>query len=196
LEEEIAMALLAERPVSQSPEEHAAAEFEPFTPTWRPTIPDGAVVLNYLHLAAIGFVILIALVAMTALAYVAGRVATEGPSRVINVESVQAKPVAVIPSVSKPVVDSAVVDSAKAPAQINSAAPAAGESYLQVGALDRGMANVSLKYLQDSGIPARLEAVADSPLWRVLVGPLDTTTLAPMKQKLDELGFPSFLKQY
>ncbi len=186
------MALLAERPVTQSPEERAAAEFEPFTPDWRPTIPDGAVVLNYLHLAAIGFVILIALVAMTALAYVAGRVATEGPSRVINVESVQAKPVAVIPSVSKP----AVVDSPKVPAQSNGAAPGAGESYLQVGALDRGMANVSLKYLQDSSIPARLEAVADSPLWRVLVGPLDTSSIEPMKQKLDELGFPSFLKRY
>jgi hypothetical protein len=190
LEEDIAMALLAERPVSQSPEDRAAAEFEPFTPNWRPTIPDGAVVLNYLHLAAIGFVILIALVAMTALAYVAGRVATEGPGRVINVESVQAKPVAVIPSVSKPT----VVDP-KVP-QFNGAAPATGESYLQVGALDRGMANVSLKYLQDSGIPARLEGIADSPLWRVLVGPLDSAALEPMKQKLDELGFPSFLKKY
>ena len=58
------------------------------------------------------------------------------------------------------------------------------------------MANVSLKYLQDNGLPARLAPVAGTAQVRVLVGPSDIPGLTALKQKLDGLGFQAFLKQY
>ena len=39
--------------------------------------------------------------------------------------------------------------------------PFRGLAFWQVGALDPGMAKVSEKYLQDSGLPVRLETTAD-----------------------------------
>ena len=82
------------------------------------------------------------------------------------------------------------------PAQLPGAPAAAqGASFWQVGALDRGMATVSQKYLEDNGLPVRLEPVAGSNLVRVLVGPAAEAEVAALKQKLDGLGFQAFLKR-
>ena len=59
-----------------------------------------------------------------------------------------------------------------------------------------GMAKVSEKYLQESGVPVRLEAIAGSNQMRVLVGPAEGQELNDLKVKLDGLGFQTFLKRY
>jgi len=167
------------------------SEFEPFLQEWRPAPAAGTIVLTSRHLAIIGFAGMVALALMATLAYVAGRIASNGPSRIVMVDTAQAQPVVAqsptpVPAAAKPVA-----------LPINTAnTPGTGESFWQVGALDKGMATVSMKYLQENGLPARLEPVAGSPLMRVLVGPAVGADIAALKQKLDALGFPAFIKQY
>jgi len=179
------------------PQDEAAdlgAEFEPFLQEWRPAPEPGTVVLTSRHLAIIGFVGMVALALMATLAYVAGRIASNGPSRIVMVDTAQALPVQ-----AQPVQTVAPAPPAAKPVRLSTTAvnaPIKGEAFWQVGALDRGMATVSLKYLQENGLPARLEPVAGSALVRVLVGPAAGAEIAALKQKLDGLGFPAFIKQY
>src|SRR4051794_17591709 len=92
------------------PDESAdlGAEFEPFLQEWRPAPAAGTIVLTSRHLAILGFVGMVALALMATLAYVAGRIASNGPSRIVMVDTAQAQPVPVqavipAPAVAKPV---------------------------------------------------------------------------------------------
>jgi hypothetical protein len=162
---------------------HAAqnTDFEQVLADWHPSPASGTVALSHRQLAVIGFLGMVALVLMASLSYVAGRVASAGPSHVVMVDSVSPKP-------AEP--------PKTAPAAVAVAEPLSGESYWQVGALDKGMANVSARYLQENSLPVRLAPIPGTAQFRVLVGPGSNEALAALKPKLDGLGFPSFLKRY
>ncbi len=72
-----------------------------------------------------------------------------------------------------------------------------GNTYWQVAAIDRGMAEVSCEFLLRKELPALL---GDSPtpgIVRVLVGPIHTPDeTAKYKALLEESGFHPFIKKY
>lgn len=72
-----------------------------------------------------------------------------------------------------------------------------GNTYLQVAAVDRGMAEVTCELLTRKGLPA---LIGDSPsdgIFRVLVGPIRNAADVPGHQAiLAEAGFHPFVKKY
>jgi cell division protein FtsN len=210
----------------ENTERQAATPYEPFLQDWYPAPTEpadaGSLTLTNRQLAIVGFVGILTIGLMAGLGYVAGRVASNGPSRVLMLESAQAAPPQVAPAKetsafappAKPAVTQ-VKPPAPPPAPVQTQTDAAlalkaspvpqlwltvpsssGSSFWQVGALDAGMAKISEKYMQDKGLPVRLEPVTGSPLVRVLVGPAEGQELTALKTKLDGLGFQSFLKRY
>ncbi|MCC6393208.1 MAG: hypothetical protein IT167_21590 [Bryobacterales bacterium] len=77
------------------------------------------------------------------------------------------------------------------------AEPAQGESYWQVGVVDRGIAAVFVEYLTKHGFRARTASAQSGNLRRVLVGPVtDSADGESIKRNLDAGGFQSFMKRY
>jgi hypothetical protein len=76
--------------------------------------------------------------------------------------------------------------------------PAPGESYWQVGVLDRGRAAVAVKSLMTQGIGVKLAVSEALPgQFRLLIGPLTTSEeTARLKQMIDNTGFPAFVQHY
>jgi cell division septation protein DedD len=81
----------------------------------------------------------------------------------------------------------------KKPAVIEPRPATIGATYLQMAAVDRGVAEVYLEVLRRKGFQAR---IADGPtpdIFRVLVGPVkDAASLARVKADLQAEGFTSF----
>jgi len=88
------------------------------------------------------------------------------------------------------------VQAEPATAKAEPAGVKAGQTYFQVAAVDRGMAEVSKEYLIRKGLPG---LVGDSPspgVHRVLVGPLAENDVNRVRRVLEEAGFRPFLKNY
>ena len=76
-------------------------------------------------------------------------------------------------------------------------APAQGMVFLQVAAVDRGMAEVSVEYLTRRGFVAKAAASPEAGMFRVLVGPLNgNDDIARNRGNLQAAGFQPFLQQY
>ena len=72
-----------------------------------------------------------------------------------------------------------------------------GNTYWQVAAIDRGMAEVSCEFLLRKGLPALLGDSPSPGIVRVLVGPIHTQEeTAKHKVVLEESGFHPFIKKY
>jgi hypothetical protein len=83
---------LAEQPTGEVTERQAATPYEPFLQDWyaAPAPQEvGSLTLTNRQLAIIGFVGILTVGMMAGLGYVAGRVASNGPSRVLMLESAQ-----------------------------------------------------------------------------------------------------------
>ena len=139
--------------------------------------------------------------------------------QVIMVDSTTQGAKAPVLSVPAPVVTASVTPATTAPAVIAAAAapvtpapaglPAVappkptsvdrlkGNTYLQVAAIDRGMAEVTYEMLTRKGLPV---LIGDSPsegIFRVLVGPIRDMADVPKHQAaLNEAGFQPFIKKY
>ncbi len=71
-----------------------------------------------------------------------------------------------------------------------------GDTYLQIAAVDRGMAQVLVEVLRKKGFQAELAAGPTEDIFRVIVGPAkDADTLARMKADLQAAGFTSFTRK-
>jgi cell division septation protein DedD len=81
--------------------------------------------------------------------------------------------------------------------QAETGEPASGQSFWQVGVVERGVAPVFVEYLTRQGFRARMAPGQSANGLRVLVGPLtDQADTEKAKRTLDGLGFQSFLKRY
>jgi cell division septation protein DedD len=71
-----------------------------------------------------------------------------------------------------------------------------GGTYLQMAAVDRGVANVYVEVLSRKGFQAIVGPGPTPDIFRVLVGPLkDAATLARVKADLQDAGFTSFARK-
>jgi hypothetical protein len=75
------------------------------------------------------------------------------------------------------------------------AEPPAG-SYLQVAAPKRAAAEGVVESLRNKGIVALMAPGPNEETVRVLVGPLDSSTIGKMRLDLEAAGFKPFLKKY
>ncbi|MBK7928395.1 MAG: hypothetical protein IPJ98_13145 [Bryobacterales bacterium] len=180
-----------------------------------PGVEESRLVLGNKQMAATAFVVLTLITVIATLSYVVGRstgdrapaaagsavqavaapaqsapqvpqqVAEQVAEQVIIVEP---KPAAAAPAVAAPVVTAPW--NPELP-------PAAGTVFFQVASVDKGMADVSVQYLQEKGFAARRAPGASAGLYRVLVGPLEAgQPMLEAEAKLKGLGFTPFPKKY
>ena len=103
---------------------------------------------------------------------------------------IPAAPVSAAP-VPPPVEAVAIRPAPKPPAQA-----IVGATYLQMAAVDRGVANVYVEVLRRKGFQAVIAAGPTPVIFRVLVGPVnDTATLTRVKAELQAAGFSSFTRK-
>ena len=91
-----------------------------------------------------------------------------------------------------------VVSPGKAP-ELRPVAPEllAGNTFWQVAATERGMAEVTCEFLTRRGLPAVLGDSPSPGIFRVLVGPIQTPDeTSRHKANLDAAGFHPFIKKY
>jgi cell division septation protein DedD len=87
------------------------------------------------------------------------------------------------------------------PAPVASAVPgsekrSSGATYLQVAAVDRGMAGVLVEVLHRKGFQAEFTSGPTEDIFRVIVGPAkDADALARTKADLQAAGFTSFVRK-
>ncbi|HBY61137.1 MAG TPA: hypothetical protein DEH78_15045 [Solibacterales bacterium] len=74
--------------------------------------------------------------------------------------------------------------------------PASGELYLQVGSVERGMAEVFVEVLKRRNLPAKYIPGVKDNVYRVLVGPLAKSQLTSTGEQLTELGFSGFPRRF
>lgn len=73
---------------------------------------------------------------------------------------------------------------------------ARGQRFLQVAAVDRGVAEVFVEVLARKGFPGRVAEGPDAKTFRVLVGPLAATEIPETKSALDQAGLTAFVRTY
>jgi hypothetical protein len=103
-----------------------------------------------------------------------------------------------------PVVQLKAIETAPARTDPESVAPAPrsgkpvpGDTYLQMAAVDRGMAEVLVEVLRRRGFQAVVASGPTEDIFRVLVGPIEgAATLARVKADLQTAGFTSFARKH
>jgi hypothetical protein len=163
------------------------------------------------QIAALGFVACLVLGCVATVAYLAGRVA--GPRQQAVAASANAAPQATRKPEPRPAVEQLIVVEPATPPPLVALAPElqpkspvpepavqdvlTGNTFWQVAATERGMAEVTIEMLTRKGLPARIGDSPSSGIFRVLVGPMRTPEETNRyKIVLDEAGFHPFIKKY
>ena len=174
---------LPELPREAPPEEQAAEESGEFE-----------IVLGKRQIAGVLFMASVFLAVFSAVSYIAGEAmsprrtaAAERPAPVpVSSAPVNATPAAVVVEAPKP-----------APPAPLFAEPKSGELYLQMGALDKGMATLFVEGLRTHGFESFVAPGPSEKIFRVLIGPLaDQEAYRRTKDAIDDLGLTAFAKKY
>lgn len=81
------------------------------------------------------------------------------------------------------------------PARATSTGAAKG-TFLQVAATKQTEAGLLADVLTKKGFPSTVAPVPDSPLFRVLVGPLRDNDVGPTREGLDKAGFKAIIRKF
>ncbi|MBI3681530.1 MAG: hypothetical protein HY235_14190 [Acidobacteria bacterium] len=172
-----------------------------------------AIVLGQRQLIAVCTMCLVVMGLVATLAYVCGRSITAAqfessrpaaaaimvdPTRSASSPSrapAQPKPPAAMEAKAQTIVAPKPVVAVNTPEP--QADPPRGQTFWQVGLLDRGIAAVFVEYLQRLGLKARTASGTGPNLQRVLVGPLeDADEIEKAHKTLEATGFQSFIRRY
>jgi len=162
-------------------------------------------VLGQRQIASLLFVAVVALSVLSTIAYVAGRNATreavlakavyKTPTPATVVEAGAAKSNIGHVSPAKPPATSEPIPISSLPSNVP--APRPGEVYLQIGAVERGFAEVLIVGLRSRGMPSVMTSVPGGKCFRVLVGPLkDPAAYLQTKARLESAGLDFFPRRY
>jgi cell division septation protein DedD len=151
------------------------------------------IVLGARQVASVLFVATVILAVISSIAYLAGKTST--PKKV---EAAAAPPPAV-PTLQ------ATITQAPAPAPQPKPAPDAplfadpvnGAVYLQMGAVEKGIALIFAEGLRKRGFTAFAAPGPKEHIFRVLIGPIpDSETYRKTKEAVDEIGLSTFARKY
>lgn len=154
-------------------------------------------VLGQRQVASVLFVAIVVLVILCTLAYIAGRGAGSraAPQAAAIRVTVPPPPPPILP---KPV----EAPRAAPPANLsfgatNAPAPRPGDVYLQIGAVERGFAEVLVIGLRAKGYPSVMTPSSGEKIFRVLIGPLnDPAAYARAKSEMEAAGLNFFPRRY
>ena len=181
------------QPAPVAPEESLAAE---------ETAEDFEIVLGRTQVAGVLFVASVVVVVFSAISYLAGRALVPKPVTPPVVAAAPAPP-------PMPVLEATVVRAADIPAPRKAAAandlpelpifgnPNPSALYLQMGAVEKGIAVIMVDGLRKHGFAAFAAPGPTDVIYRVLIGPLaDGEEFRRTKEKVDQIGLNSFARKY
>lgn len=175
----------------------------PAEETLAPESTDYELVLGRRQMASVTFVAIVALVTFSAVAFLAGKSeqpTAPSPTVFVNVPvrvPGPPQPILIAPDAVKPVAPAASVAPANANEPPVFADPQKNATYLQMGAVDRGVAAVLAQGLRKYGLPSFVAPGPNDKIFRVLIGPLpDEQTYRTVKAKVDSIGITAFAKTY
>ena len=147
-------------------------------------------------MTALAFVAIAAVALFSGISYVAGKASLQlAPLPPIKVTLPQ--PQAPVPSIGDQFALYQADASPKAPDAPVFADPAPGKSYIQMAAVERGVAAVFAEGLRSHGLTAFVAPGPDNRIFRVLIGPVsDPQSYKAAKQELDKIGLATFMRQY
>ena len=151
---------------------------------------DFEIVLGKRQIAGVLFVASVFLAIFSAASYIAGEAMS--PRRAAAAAERPA------PAPAAPVPAPVIVEAPKppVPAAPLFSEPKAGELYLQMGALDKGIATVFTEGLRTHGFEAFVAPGPSEKVFRVLIGPLvDQDAFKRTKDAIDDLGLAAFARK-
>jgi cell division septation protein DedD len=169
-----------------------------------PTSGEFEIVLGRSQVASWLFMAVIAMAVCSSLAYLAGRsaaprkapaaaatsIATPAPAAALPADT---SPVAALPSVSILAPPNAAPRSG-APLF---AEPDAGQVYIQIGAVEKGMATILAEGLRSHGFEAFVASGPSEKVFRVLIGPLpNPEAFRQAKAAVDAIDLAAFARRY
>lgn len=154
------------------------------------------IVLGRRQLASVLFVATVAIAVFSSLAYLAGKSLAAAPKTI-------EKTVEVIRTVQVPVVETPLeAPAAERAAPVNAEAPLfadpqQGPLYLQMGAVEKGIAVIFVEGLRKHGLEAFVAPGPNENIFRVLIGPLaDEHAFLNAKSATDQIGLGTFARRY
>jgi cell division septation protein DedD len=169
---------------------------------------DYEIVLDRGQFAGLALVAVVLLAVFSGGSYLIGRSMTR-PVPALAQPSIAPALVAQTPAAPTPAAAPKAVEAA-APTSVSPAVPAstaaaapliadavAGKVYLQVGAIEKGLASIWAEGLRTHGLDAFVSPGPSDKQWRVLVGPIpDPQAFQRTKDLLDNLGVNTFGRRY
>jgi len=161
-------------------------------------------VLGRRQLASVMFVATVLLAVFSGMAYLAGK--SMAAKKVVTV-TIPA-PVPAVPEAALPTIDATIVEQTAAatpkwtPQATTDAAPLfddpkAGATYIQMAAVERGIAAVFAEGLRRHGFNSFVAPGPSEKMYRVLIGPMkDTEQYTKAKEELDRIGLTTFARKY
>jgi len=144
--------------------------------------------------ASVLFVATVVLVVISAVAYLAGKASS--PKNVEIAAAAQPVPMlqATITKAPAPTVDP---KPASVPEPPIFAEPVNGAVYLQMGAVEKGIALIFTEGLRKRGFPAFAAPGPNEKIFRVLIGPIPgPEAYRRTKEAVDEIGLSTFARKY
>ncbi len=187
--------ILDEKPVAAIPAPQSAPVAEQSEPA------DFELVLGRLQLASVFFLAMVLMAVFSAISYVAGKSFAPAPKiiervRVEQVPAPEATP-RPLPAPVPPVAQVAPAAPATKPEAPVFADPQNGSLYIQMGAVDRGIALILVEGLRKQGFEAFAAPGPSEKIFRVLIGPLaDSNAYQQAKKQVDDLGLSVFARRY
>lgn len=189
---------VTEEPLQETAEEPVEA------PVAQENPEEFEIVLGRAQVASVLFVATVVVVVFSAISYLAGRAL---PAKIAATQpaSVSATPVlqaTVVKTPDFPLPEPPVESAPARPvaSEIEPpvfASPIANAIYLQMGAVEKGVAVIMVDGLRKRGFPSFAAPGPSEAIFRVLIGPLaDAEAFRVTKEKVDQIGLNSFLRKY
>ncbi len=168
--------------------------------------PEFEIVLGSRQIAGVLFVATVILGAFSAVAYLAGKSFTPkaAPQAAAGAEPVVAQistPAAVVAQPEPILKVQSAKPEASNPEQAKPESPLFGDPqngamYLQLGAVEKGVAIIMAEGLRKRDFPAFVAPGPNDHIFRVLIGPLDGEGYKRTKDSVDALGLSAFARKY
>lgn len=163
---------------------------------------DFEIVFGRRQVASTGLLLMVVLACVSGVSYLIGKsTAAKAPAPASVVSAATAAPVHV-PASAPPASVKIPAAPEKRPAVSQDQGPlfaeaVTGKVYIQVGAIDKGLAGVWAEGLRTHGLAAFVATGPSDKMWRVLIGPLpEPRDYEQAKSVLDQLGIATFGRKY
>lgn len=154
------------------------------------------IVLGRRQIASVLFVATIVFGAFSSLAYLAGKSVTPKPVAAAAPAPVPAPaPVAELVKTPEPAATPARPAIAQPEAPLFGD-PKSGAMYLQLGAVEKGVAIIMAEGLRKRGLSSFVAPGPNEHIFRVLIGPLDAEGYKRTKDAVDAIGLSTFARKY